>query len=360
MRSYYGDRIKTCGQTLTITNITVHDAAIYHSRVRESGKNEWQNFTVIVFDSQPVLSPMLMMRNHIFLRCDDLRNRQAVTYLENRPTKDSAHMHHDHKQYYSLSMITRRFMTDTLRCCSEYQNITTCGPWTNITHYFYLSTYTAGSRPWCTHKGGHEIDKFSFNHVHYGNLHRGKCYRHTFAVPSEKHLLLCQENETTVITAVPNRGKWSKYRDFGGIHTVNNGSRWEIQFPSQNITGNYLITSPTTNISFDITVLPELQASIEVVSIKETQMELKCAHNGRPGTKVMWTIQGTYGGFEIKDDILYVFPDCWKDYSDWYYKFGVLCKARDGPWDVYARWFLGESIRQDGDWCLCCPYCDEW
>ncbi|UNP64532.1 hypothetical protein [Marmot herpesvirus 1] len=360
LRPYYGDRLTTCGQTLTLTNITVHDAATYYARVRGDGGNRWQNFTVQVFDSQPVLSPMLMRRTHIYLRCDDLKNPKARTYIEDQPKKHPLFQgvwNHDHGPYYTLHMREPTEMRETARCCSNYKNITTCGPWTNIDHLYYLTSYMTGSRPWCAAKGGHEIDKFSFNHVHYGNLHRGKCYRHTFAIPSEKDLLLCQENETTVITAVPHRGKWTKKRDFGGIHTVTTGSRWEIPFPTQNLTGNYSLVSNNTSIKFHITVLPELQASIEVVAIEADHMALKCAHNGRPGTKVMWTVQGTYGKFDIRDDILYVYPDCWKSYFEWYYKFGVLCKARDGPWDVYSRWFLAETTREDGDWCP--PYCDD-
>lgn len=357
------DRLLTCNQTLTLTNVTYTDAGTYRLRVRYNKTfSAYRFFNVTIFDTQPVLSIIDMRRVHVSLQCYDLRNPLASVTLEVQPLK--GHESHtprvDQTTNNSWKLVIPGLKYDKFidqhgywyfegmaRCCSHFHNQSSCSEWTRLSHNMYLDTPSARGRPWCYERNALAIKHIDFSYSHEGPLPDPTCYQ-TYYTTSRPLLAMCENVNSTVVFWYNKEGLAMKYRrPLGGSRLVAAG--WKYNFiPRLNDSGAYYLSTNSHPFhNFTIAVLPTLRAAIKLQNLRKHYVDLQCEHNGRPHATVTWEVAGIYSSFNAHKEKLTLYADCWLNMDDWYYKVAVRCKVMDGPFTVHSRWFTGQAQRNN-------------
>ncbi|ARE31897.1 putative 10.5 kDa protein [red squirrel adenovirus 1] len=354
------DRITSCLQNLTMTNVSKLDSGEYVQRVKTANDSVHRAhymtyFNVTVFQMKPVLSIVRMSLYSVTVRCDDLENKDSYTYVEVKNLEPEYYFHYTtnhHPYLVELHMggYVQPPMLWKARCCATRYSITSCGPWRKINHDRVLCNNRAAGRNWCKERGPRSLLKgFNFDKFANERPPDGHCYKHTFVVTTNHTIRIC-EDKPTLLTNQHN-GSWIMHRPLGGTLRVQTPSRnWNIPHPSFNFTGSYYIKPMDSNeIPFYLDVTHELRAVVELIRVYDNRVKVRCGYNGLPTAFITWDIIGQYEKYEKHDNTIVFYPDCWKNWSKWYYKFGIRCHVRDGPWYSTSPWFRGHVTRGGGD-----------
>lgn len=369
-----GPRVGNCSSIFTLLRTDYQDAGLYLALATYNDSvpsNSSFLFNVSVFETRPVLSIVGMKKVEVGLQCVDLMNPHAQLELEIKQFRHfSNHLpiitpYSNHPGFYVLkipglykdqlpSRYQAFFFEGEGRCCSKYHNYTVCGPYSRLSHNMYLDTASARGRPWCYSRGNVSHHRgVNFHIFHPGLLPNPKCYQ-THFLSSSPHLLVCENQETTVVYTTNDPVQFRVAKPLGGDRLLATG--WKFSFlAARNDSTNYSaiplnVTSWSPRQNFSIRVLPTLRAAVKLVGLYKQSVDLECAHNGRPPTsQIKWEVAGTYSSYQIHHDgkKLTLYADCWLDWDHWWYQVSVRCRVQDGPFTTYSRWFWAEAKRVD-------------
>ncbi|ADW24345.1 hypothetical protein RHVP.R7 [Cricetid gammaherpesvirus 2] len=350
---FYFGRIGRCDAVLVLENVKMSDAGVYSVVALERQKTFFME--VIVVESQPVLSLTSIQKSSIGYRCDDIRNPEAETFVRLRRKNWSSHggklTHHKEEKFWSHEAKDEDGMKISnmeAKCCSYAPGHIKCGSWAPIDFSLYVSKQEAGQRPWCEHSGGNNLKDEDFGGLNAGPLLQPECQTTEFDVTKTKYPSVCQGTKTDLSGK---HGKWSfQHPLFKHDLSEEAISVYTISSPATNDTGPYLVEPipEGNNISLDLLVHRKLYAALSVASVEPSKVVLDCVHNGMTSvSKVSWEVEGQLGGYEITESgkRIIILLDCWKNYSNWQFRFGVRCHVSDGPWTTSSRWVIGDAIR---------------
>lgn len=349
-RPHYENRITRCALNLTIANSRLGDSGTYRLRSRNGTH---QNFTVVVFGSLPVLTPVRMEEYRLTIRCLDLRNPHSEIEIVARdmdPHPTVPHyfsMGYFYQEPYALIQqagVHDRGVDFSVMCCATFHNISTCTNWTYIWVDVKLDGGRAQSRqrPWCRDRNADPIRDIDMGTTHFGPLLPPTCLQTDFVVFNNTRTRVCESVQSNLSLYYKQPVRWKKDRDFGGVRGL--GMQRVLRLNGTlNETGLYHTSSGE---NFEVVVHPTLKVTIKILQILDYVMYLKCEHTGGPNSEIKWVISGQYSSYEIGREKILVFKaDCWYSSMYWYTKFGIYCQVSSGPWRGSSRWFLGEYWR---------------
>lgn len=347
-------RITQCDTNLTIINTTRYDEGYYFYRAKANkSMSVYYTHRVIMVDLKPTLGILKLTERSVSLRCDDLANNNSRLKIETWDLEHNGWVidHNHHTKEFSVGGHTAQPILWKARCCATNAHLTKCGPWRKINHDKILCNPRARGRNWCKARGNTTLlNSMNFHSLIRRPLPAGICQRSVFSVnQNNTKLMLCNERPQTIL-GPQGASEWYKYRFFGGLQSVSNTSKFEIRFASYNYTGLYRVESPDSVTNFSIEVEAELKATVEPLRVYDNKVAVNCTHNGpKHNPIVTWEVIGTYEKTEINGPQLTLYPDCWLNYSKWYFKFALRCHVRDGPWFTSSDWFIGEATRAGGE-----------
>ena len=353
------NRLLSCNATLILTNMTYQDAGLYRFRYRHNKTlSDYYTFNVTVFESQPVMALMSMLRTHFTVQCWDLRNPLANMTLELKPVSGAPpfKIRQTCVNCYELNieLIDGRYMVDDEawyakaygRCCAAFYNVSFCSPWRFMTHNLFLSTRNNRGRPWCSYPDLGSLNNVDFNVAHVGPLFKSTCHKTLFPTSYHEHQL-CEGVKSTILdTQNLPKLSWKMPRPLGGVRTVATGLTYELT-PHMNDTGAYYVVGHNQTTNFSLYVRPTLRVALDIIQLGNSDIMLNCSHNGGPDATVTWEVKGTYSQYKTDNHKLTIWMDCWKDRIWWYYKFGIRCHVEDDAWSGYSRWALASVKRTD-------------
>ncbi|ADW24419.1 hypothetical protein RHVP.R18 [Cricetid gammaherpesvirus 2] len=366
---YLHGRLVSCNSSLILENATFSDEGIYMVRYKMNDTHSEESVILLrIFDSQPVLMLSVFTGDRLSFRCDDLKNGDADMRVElkNVPGFDPGLL--ERAGHYVWDLRTIKWTKDQgfvpaflvrnqLRCCAQYASQMTCGPWTPVTVDMFLDDVKAANRDMCPNRGGlKELEGVDMTSPRNTPLWQPRCYRRVYSVTENNgHLVMCEGHEGVVLGPT---GTWKMHRPLGGVRTLFVGRRYAIEEIERNITGEYFINTPngTHDAQFNITVLAPLQASLKLVSLDEHSLTMECEHNGRPGSRITWTVEGTFAESQVSGSTIRLWQDCRETPTQWAFQVAVQCAVDDGPWQVRSKWYKGTRRRGEGSLCTHCGH----
>lgn len=237
-----------------------------------------------------------------------------------------------------------------VRCCVKHTFGAECSSWSEINLGKYLSTTDAGSRKICP--------------VVYTNINDG--------VPALTSSVCAQSNTNVSALSTnyfcpyqsPTFRSWGKSNDTkwmiqsfpGGRNFKLNGDRYETSkyLTISNIThmdtGNYAWrNSRFYKSSFTVEVQEKLNVAIKIKQLEMNRITLQCVHSfykTRDPVTFSWSLKHKISHYEIDDDVITLYPDCWHTMFHWNAEFEVQCHVSTSIWRGQSNWFRASVTRE--------------